>query len=144
MEFEIQEMQLNDYTDVVEFWKKQSGVGLNESDSREQIAQFLGRNPGLSRVVREKGRVIAAVLCGHDGRRGFLHHFAVDPEYRQRGIGRQLVAACLSDLSTQRIIKCNIWVYADNEEGKKFWRSTGFAARMDLQILQRNTDQKAS
>lgn len=142
MKFAIQEFTLNDYDDVLEFWKKQQGVGLNESDSREQIGKFLARNPGLSLVVRDNGRVIGAVLCGHDGRRGFLHHLAVDPEYRHRGIGRQMVLTCLDALRSQGIQKCNIWVYTGNAEGQKFWRAIGFGVREDLRMMQSSTDNR--
>jgi ribosomal protein S18 acetylase RimI-like enzyme len=88
---------IEDYDAVVTLWRRSEGVGLNESDTREAIAAFLRRNPRLSFVAQKRGRIIGIVLCGHDGRRGYLHHLAVSKHHRQRGIGRQLVVACLAN-----------------------------------------------
>jgi len=90
---------------------------LNESDTRPAIAAYLRRNPRLSFVAEKKGRVIGAVLCGHDGRRGYLHHLAVSKRHRQRGIGRQLVNACLAKLRTLGIQKCTIFLFASTPTG---------------------------
>jgi ribosomal protein S18 acetylase RimI-like enzyme len=136
----IGNMTLADYDHVIAFWEKQTGVGLNESDSRDGIATFLQRNPGMSLVVWDRGEVIGAVLCGHDGRRGFLHHLAVAESHRGLGIGRALVTACLEKLKAAGILKCNIWVWADNDAGSKFWLAMGYINRPDLKIMQRSTD----
>src|SRR6185295_720662 len=96
----ITTFQPADYDAVVEFWCRQEGIGLNESDECEPIARFLARNPGMSFVARDPaGNVIAAVLCGHDGRRGYLHHLAVDLQHRRNGLGTALVERCLAQLA---------------------------------------------
>jgi N-acetylglutamate synthase len=94
----IRSLCIEDYDAVVTLWRRSEGVGLNESDTREAIAAFLRRNLRLSFVAQKRGRIIGAVLCGHDGRRGYLHHLAVSKRHRQRGIGRQLVNTCLIKL----------------------------------------------
>ena len=71
------------------------------------------------------GTVIAAVLCGHDGRRGYLHHLAVDAGHRRQGLGRALVERCLARLAVAGIPKCNIFLFNDNAEGRRFWESSG-------------------
>src|SRR5580692_3692620 len=97
----IEPMTIADFDDVTALWQKTEGVGLNESDTREAIAIFLERNPGLSLIARDgRRKIIGAVLCGHDGRRGYLHHLAVASEHRRQGIGKTLVEACLSKLGT--------------------------------------------
>ena len=139
-------MTIADYDAVLRLWLDAEGVGLNESDSRENIASFLGRNPGLSRVAGCGDAIIGAVLCGHDGRRGYLHHLAVAKTHRKLGLGRQLVEACLADLARQGIPKCNIFLFADNAAGEAFWKHNGWAKRSDLQVMQKSladTGQKA-
>ncbi|MEX0586364.1 MAG: hypothetical protein WD176_06955, partial [Pirellulales bacterium] len=79
--YAISPMLATDYDEVVALWEATEGVGLNESDSRENIARFLARNPGLSMVARVGGQIGGAVLCGHDGRRGYLHHLAVGKQF---------------------------------------------------------------
>ena len=117
--------RIEDYRAVVALWRRTKGVGLNESDTRGAIAAYLRRNPHFSFVAEKEGRLIGAVLCGHDGRRGYLHHLAVAQPHRQRGIGRQLVNACLTKLRKAGIARCNLFIFADNVAGTKFWTHHG-------------------
>ena len=87
--------------------------------------------------IRCEDRIIGAVLCGHDGRRGYLHHLAVATEHRRKGLGKSLVDRCLDKLRSLGIQKCNIFVYADNDDGKVFWQSSGWLDRHDLTVMQR-------
>ncbi len=129
-------MTLTDYAAVLRLWQETEGVGLNESDTRENIASYLERNPGLSRVAVAADKMVGAVLCGHDGRRGYLHHLAVAKTHRKMGIGKELVRACLADLARLNIPKCNIFLFADNEAGEAFWKHNGWKQRADLQVMQ--------
>jgi putative acetyltransferase len=110
--------------------------GLNESDTRHAIAAYLRRNPRFSFVAEKKGRLIGAVLCGHDGRRGYLHHLAVARQHRQKGIGRQLVNACLAKLRQAGIQRCNIFIFANNAAGIQFWVHQGWKTRTELRVMQ--------
>jgi putative acetyltransferase len=129
-----------DYDAVVRLWRRAEGVGLNESDTHHAIIAFLRRNPNLSFVAENDGRIIGAVLCGHDGRRGYLHHLAVSKRHRCRGIGRQLVNACLTKLRKAGISKCNIFIFANNTGGMKFWTHTGWSLRTELRLMQLRLD----
>jgi ribosomal protein S18 acetylase RimI-like enzyme len=127
---------INDYRAVFALWRRTEGVGLNESDTRRAIAVYLRRNPRLSFVAERNRQIIGAVLCGHDGRRGYLHHLAVTKRCRGRGIGWQLVNACLARLRVLGISKCNIFIYANNADGMQFWKHTGWKARTELRVMQ--------
>jgi putative acetyltransferase len=132
-------MTIDDYDSVVALWQATEGVGLNESDSRESIESYLRRNPALSLVVERDSQIVAAVLCGHDGRRGFLNHLAVARPFRGQGLGRRLVDACLNRLAPLGILKCNIYLYVDNSAGAAFWRRLGWQDRAELKVMQRAT-----
>lgn len=124
---DVRAMTTADYPAVVALWRGMPGVSLNESDTPEAVASFLARNPGLSAVAIDAGGpVVGAVLCGHDGRRGYLHHLAVLPARRGQGLGRRLVEFCFARLAREAIPKCNIFVLRDNEAGEAFWRRTGW------------------
>lgn len=125
-----------DYDAVLALWAGAEGVGLAASDSREGIVDFLVRNPGMSLVARHEQEIVGAVLCGHDGRRGYLYHLAVARPHRQQGLGRALVETCLSKLAKAGILKATIVVYASNEAGQQFWRRLGWKDRSDLLVLQ--------
>jgi N-acetylglutamate synthase len=138
MGISISAMKTDDFDEVAALWRATDGIGLHaDVDSREGITAFLARNPGTSQVARHDGRMVGAVLCGHDGRRGYLHHLAVAVPWRKKGVGRTLVAACLAALAFLGIPKCNIFLYADNEVGAAFWQNTGWNERADLKVLQR-------
>ena len=137
--YELTVFSMADYDEVMALWTGMEGIGVNPSDEREPMIAYLERNPGLSLVARADGRLVAAVLCGHDGRRGYLHHLAVHPEHRGRGLGRRMVTVCLEQLAALGIPKCNAFLYADNDPGERFWQAVGFAQRVDLKVIQRVT-----
>jgi putative acetyltransferase len=132
----VRSFRIEDFDAVIALWQRTEGVGLNESDTRRAITAFLRRNPRLSFVAEQGGRIIGAVLCGHDGRRGYLHHLAVSKRHRRRGIGRRLVNACLAKLRKAGIQKCNIFIFANNAAGMKFWAHTGWSLRTELRLMQ--------
>jgi len=137
-DYRFQPMEKGDLAEVIQFWQGMEGIGLSESDSYSALSFYLQRNPGLSWVARNRDReLIGAVLCGHDGRRGYLHHLAVAPDWRRKGIGRALVERCLSSLRELKILKCNVFLFDQNPEGERFWKAMGWKGREDLVLLQR-------
>ena len=133
----IRKMTLKDHAQVLALWRNTKGIGTGDGDNKKEINSYLKRNPGLSFVAVSEKRIIGAVLCGHDGRRGYLHHLAVALDFRSRGIGTSLVNACLSGLNALGIAKCNIFVYKSNISGRKFWKKSGWGIRTDLLVLQK-------
>jgi putative acetyltransferase len=122
-------MRTADYSQVFGLWQRSDGVGLGESDTAEAVAAFLERNPNLSAVAESSaGEIVGAVLCGHDGRRGFLHHLAVSEAHRRRGIASRLVQYCFSGLAREKIVKCNIFVFRESAESITFWTYNGWVA----------------
>ncbi len=136
-ELRIRPMTADDYDSVIALWRVTEGIGLSAADERSAIAAYLERNPGLSRVACRGDVLVGAVMSGHDGRRGYLHHLAVVPSERGRGTGRRLAELCLDDLRKLGIGKANIFVYAGNAAGQAFWRATGWVGRDDLLLMQR-------
>jgi ribosomal protein S18 acetylase RimI-like enzyme len=131
-------MGKGDLAEVIQFWQGMEGIGLSESDSYSALSFYLRRNSGLSWVTRNRDReIIGVALCGHDGRRGYLHHLAVAWDYRRKGIGRALVERCLSSLRELKILKCNAFLLSLNPEGQEFWKAMGWKEREDLILMQR-------
>lgn len=136
---EIREMEIEDYDLLIDLWKSAEGIGLSEADSRDNIANFLQRNSGFSFVAQKDTEIVGAILCGHDGRRGYLHHLAVRKNHRLKGLGKELVQRCLIRLKIAGIDKCHIFVFQDNREGKEFWSKNGWQTRYDLNIMSKHT-----
>ena len=136
----VRHFRIEDFDAVIALWRRTEGVGLNESDTCRAIAAYLRRNPRFSFIAEQGGRIIGAVLCGHDGRRGYLHHLAVSKRHRCRGIGRRLVNACLAKLRKAGVSQCNIFIFANNAKGMKFWAHTGWSLRTELRLMQIRLD----
>jgi ribosomal protein S18 acetylase RimI-like enzyme len=128
----IQEMTLDDYDEVHAIWKDSDGLELSVADAKESIARFLERNPGMSFVARDENQIVGAVLCGHDGRRGYIDQLAVKPSYRLQGIGKNLVARCLYKLIQTGIRRWHLFVLEDNQEALAFWNRLGWSKRIEL------------
>ena len=135
----IREMTINDYEGVYNLWINTPGMGLNTTDdSKEGIDKYLKRNPTTSFVAEDDGRIIGVILAGHDGRRGFINHTAVLPDYRKRGIAKKLVDNTMDALDKEGIKKVALVVFKHNEIGNGFWDNIGFTDREDLVYRNKN------
>jgi N-acetylglutamate synthase len=133
---------LSDYSQAVELWSMIDGLKLNESDTLDAISAFLQHNSGFSAVALDAaGKIIGAVLCGHNGRAGALYHLAVANEHRGRGIAQALLAYCFAKLTEANIPRCNIFVYNDNDEGNRFWLRNDFVDPSDWKVMQKHLDE---
>ncbi len=129
----IRAMQPEDYDQVYALWKKIKGFAIRSmDDSKEGVCRFLKRNPGISVVAEEDGKIVGAILCGHDGRRGCLYHVCVDPQYRLRGIGKEMVVFCMNALHKEEINKVSLIAFTANDIGNAFWKEIGWTKREDL------------
>ena len=136
--YSFREMNINDYDCILTLWQRTPGLGLSNEDSGEGIRYFLERNPGLCFVCHEDERLIGTILCGHDARRGYIYHLAVDEISRKRGLGRQLTQMSLDALYRQGIAKCHLFVYRDNKDAELFYGRMGWQKRITLDIFSKD------
>jgi len=128
-----------DYDGLYALWLATPGMGLNDlDDSREGIEKYLRRNPGTCFVALSGGAIVGAILSGHDGRRGYIHHTAVRASERGRGVGSLLVERALTALEAEGIRKVALVVFGRNEGGNAFWEKRGFTLRPDLSYRNRS------
>jgi N-acetylglutamate synthase len=140
----IREMIISDYEEANELWLNTPGMGLRSlDDSKQGIEKFLKRNPTTNFVALNKNNQIKGIiLCGHDGRRGYIYHTAVDKKYQQNGIGKSLVNTALEALKAEGINKVALVVFKNNDSGNKFWNVMGFEERNDLYYCNKGLNQK--
>lgn len=98
MDYKIREITMDDYENVIFFWKNSEGLSIDDADSFENFEVYLKRNPDLCFIALIDDKIIGAVKCGQDGRRGYLHHLAVNKEYRNQGIAKALYRKCIESL----------------------------------------------
>lgn len=139
----VREMQPEDLPAAMALWSRCEGVGLTPEETPEMLSRFLFRNEGISSSAIVDGRLAGALLGGHDGRRGFLYHLAVEPAQRGQGLGALLVERTLSRLAILGLAKATILVFGSNEAGAAFWRREGWKKRRDLKVMQFSLHQGA-
>lgn len=123
----IKVMTIDDYEELFMMWKNTSNMGLRSlDDSKEGISCFLKRNPNTNFVAYEDNKLIGAILSGHDGRRGYIYHAVVLPEYRGQGIASNLVDMAVEALQKEGVTRVCLNVMETNEQGKKFWIDKGW------------------
>lgn len=139
----IRLMSIEDYDRVYSLWTGTAGMGMRSlDDSREGIERFLKRNPNSNFVAVEGDEYVGVILSGHDGRRGYIYHAAVEPGYRGKGIGSQLVDRALEALKEEGINKVALVVFKANEIGNAFWDAVGFEERIDLKYRNKSINPK--
>jgi N-acetylglutamate synthase len=134
-------MAIEDYESVYSLWSETKGVGLRSlDDSKEGIEKFLKRNPTTSFVSEIDCEIAGVILCGHDGRRGYIYHTAVKKSERGKGIGKELTKYAYKALESEGIKKGTLVVFKANEIGNSFWKSQGWQQREDLNYYSKPFD----
>ncbi len=128
-------MHIDDYADALALWQSAEGVQLRSADSRDGIARYLTRNPGLSFVAESGGKVVGTIMAGHDGRRGYIQHLSVQAACRNTGIGGELLRRCLAALKQAGISKSHVQVLSDNKIACHFWLARGWQRRDDIAMF---------
>ena len=128
----ISEFTNSRYDEVMALLAQTAGVAVREADSREATERYLLRNPSLSFIAEDDGKVIGLAMCGHDGRRGYLQHVIVEPQYRGRGIADAMVTKCLDGLESLGIVKTHIDVFITNDLANRYWKRRGWKKRDDI------------
>lgn len=129
----IRTMTIEDYEQLYSLWMKIKGFAIRSiDDSKEGVERFLERNPHTSVVAVKDNKIVGAILCGHDGRRGCLYHVCVDPLHRKQGIGKKMVVFAMKALQEEKISKVSLIAFTENDIGNAFWRKIGWSQREDL------------
>ena len=132
-DIEIRLMTLEDYEEVHALWMTIRGFSIRSiDDSKVGVERFLKRNPTTSVVAVLHGKIVGAILCGHDGRRGCLYHVCVHEAYRMHGIGKKMVVFCMQALRAEQINKVSLIAFTRNDIGNAFWKTIGWTKREDL------------
>lgn len=140
MNMDITQFEISNYDKIYALWQQCEGVGLSEADSQESIKIYLERNPGMSFVAISSGKPVGVILAGHDGRRGYIHHLAVHPDFRRKGLARCLVDRSIEALQKNGIQKCHLFIFNNNHNGLSFWENVGWKRRLDLSIVSKQIE----
>ena len=129
------EMRKGHFGLVKEFWERTDGIKLTVGDSEDEFGSYLRRNKGMSFICKDGRIIIGTILCGHDGRRGFIYHLAVDKNYRNMSVAKTLIDKSIKVLRSQGIKRCMLMADNINESAKSFWTKMNWRKRDDLQMF---------
>ena len=87
---------------------------------KEGIEKFLKRNPATCFVAEEDSKIVGVIMAGNDGRRGYIYHTAVLPEFRGKHVAKTLVENAMAALEKEGITKVALVVFEKNKNGKTF------------------------
>lgn len=139
----IRIMTMADYEEIFQLWVHTEGLGLRSlDDSREGVSAFLKRNPTTNFVAIENGEIVGAVLCGNDGRRGYIYHTVVKNEHRNQGIATRLIESAVAALQEEGITRVCLNVMETNEQGKAFWQKRGWEKKDFLGFYSKSITEK--
>lgn len=110
---------------VMRLWRV-CGLTVPSSDPRGDIARKTAFQPQLFLVGELNGRVVATVMAGYDGRRGWLNWVAVSPAVRTRGFGSRIVESAIGLLGDMGCTKVNLNVRKTNLGVVAFYERLGF------------------
>lgn len=114
--------------DVTALWQR-CGLTRPWNDPAADIALACRGDNATVLVGRDAGALVASVLVGHDGHRGWVYYVAVDPDHRKKGFGRAIMAAAEDWLRARGIDKLQLMVRGDNTQVQAFYRSLDFFAQ---------------
>jgi len=130
----IEKFSMKFYDEVIQLWRN-AGIGVGSSDSKNELEKMVTRNPDLLLIGKIKDRIIAVVMGGFDGRRGYVHHLAVDPGYQKQGYGKEIMRALNEIFRQKGIHKIHLFIERRNKEVVDFYRNLGWEIREDLTMM---------
>jgi ribosomal protein S18 acetylase RimI-like enzyme len=112
-------------TAVLDLWQR-CNLTRPQNNPKKDIERKLKACPELFLVGLNDGKVVATVMFGYDGHRAWVNYLGVDPAYRKKGYGRQMMDAVERKVRPLDCPKINLQVRKDNLEAVKFYEKIGF------------------
>jgi ribosomal protein S18 acetylase RimI-like enzyme len=125
-QMKIRPFKLTDGSAVIELWRRCDLV-RPQNDPHRDIARKMQVNPELFLVGEIDGKIVAAVMAGYDGHRGWINYLAVEPSIRQKGLGREIMTEAERLLRDVGCAKINLQVRTNNSRVIEFYKRIGYA-----------------
>jgi len=130
----IEDFSMDSYEMIIKLWKK-AGISVGSTDTKEEIERMLKRNPRLLLVGKLDEKLISVVIGGFDGRRGYVHHLAVDPDYQKKGFGKIIMDELIARFHKMGVHKLHLFIEKYNKKVVEFYINLGWEIRDDLIMM---------
>lgn len=121
----IRAFQNEDKDSVIQLWRR-CGLVVEHNDPEKDIQRKLKVDPEWFLVGEEEGKIIGSCMIGYEGHRGWINYLAVDPAYRKKGYGREMMDRAESLLKEVGCAKINLQLRKNNRSVMEFYESLGF------------------
>ncbi|MFQ5715008.1 MAG: GNAT family acetyltransferase [Candidatus Scalinduaceae bacterium] len=122
---EIREYQEGDEKEVIKLWFK-CNLAIPGSNPKRDIERKLKVDRDLFLVGNVNGKIVASVMGGYEGHRGWINYLAVDPKYQRRGYGRLMMEAVEQCIKEKGCPRVNLQVRSANKGVIEFYQAIGY------------------
>ena len=130
----IENFTMKNYDNIIGLWRK-AGISVGSTDSEKEIKKMLTLNPNLFLIGKVNNKVIAVVMGGFDGRRGYVHHLAVDPLHQKKGYGKMIMDELINRFRKIGVHKIHLFIEKDNQDVVDFYKNLEWQIRDDLIMM---------
>ena len=130
----IENFTMKNYDNIIGLWRK-AGISVGSTDSENEIKKMLTLNPNLFLIGKVNNKVIAVVMGGFDGRRGYVHHLAVDPLHQKKGYGKMIMDELINRFRKIGVHKIHLFIERDNQDVINFYKNLEWQIRDDLIMM---------
>ncbi len=137
---EISNFSIDMYQNVYNLWVM-TGLAIGISDTKEHVERVLKQHPELFIVGKVEEKIVAVVMGAFDGRRGYVHHLAVDPEFQKKGFGKEIMEELHKRFLKKGVVKVHLFVDIETKGVIEFYQKLGWYLRDDLKMMSYNPDE---
>lgn len=134
MDYKIRIFEEKDYEAVISLWKS-AGLYISLSDTKKELMKFQKRNPNSFFILEVDNQIIGAVIASWDGRRGYINHLAILPNFQKKGFGKLLMNKCYEYYETVEAVKIHLLVEKTNKDVVSYYKNQGWYVRDDLIMM---------
>jgi ribosomal protein S18 acetylase RimI-like enzyme len=126
----VREFTMDDYDAVFALWHG-GDLWMRPSDGRAAVELKLTRDPDLFLVACDGDRVVGVTMGGWDGRRAYVYHLAVDPDWQRRGVATRLMDELEERFRTKGALKAKLQIMVHNDVSRAFFSARGYLLESD-------------
>ena len=123
---EIRSFRDEDEPEVIRLWES-CRLTRPWNDPSKDIARKKRLQRDLFLVGVVDGAIVASVMAGYDGHRGWVNYLAVDPRHRRQGLAAELMDEIERRLRLLGCPKINLQIRHDNRQAIGFYERIGYA-----------------
>jgi len=132
--FFIREYADTDYPELIRLWESLGLGGAHRGDDEQVIIRTIKMGGQLLLMIEKNSdRIVGTSWLTVDGRRTYLHHFGVKPDYQGNGLSKILLDASLKLAKTYGM-QIKLEVHKDNAKALGLYKKAGFSYLGDYHV----------